>query len=53
MLFQHHAIGLQLNCMVAAVAEVARLPHVCHMALDYGLLPSFDDSGRISATLPK
>ncbi len=39
---QHHAIGLQTGCMVtvlAPVVEAARLPHVCPMALGYGLPP--------------
>ena len=42
MLSQHHAIGLQTDCMVtvlAPVVEAARLPRVCHMALGYGLPP--------------
>ena len=42
MLSQHHAIGLQTDCMVAVLApvvEAARLPRVCPMALGYGLPP--------------
>ncbi len=42
MLSQHHAIGLQTDCMVtvlAPVVEAARLPRVCPMALGYGLPP--------------
>ena len=38
----HHAIGLQTDCMVtvlAPVVEAARLPRVCPMALGYGLPP--------------
>ena len=40
MLSQHHAIGLQTDCMVtvlAPVVEAARVPCVCPMALGYGL----------------
>ena len=42
MLSQHHAIGLQTDCMVtvlAPVVEAARLPRVCPMALGYDLPP--------------
>ncbi len=44
MLSQHHAIGLQTDCMVtvlAPVVEAARLPRVCPMALGYGLPPLY------------
>ena len=39
---EHHAIGLQTDCMLtvlAPVVEAARLPRVCPMALGYGLPP--------------
>ena len=42
MLSQHHAIGLQTDCMVIVLAPVfvaARLPRVCPMALGYRLSP--------------
>ena len=42
MLFRHHAIGLQTDCMVAVLApmvEAARFPHLYPMALDYVLPP--------------
>ena len=40
MLFRHHAIGLQTDCMVAVLApmvEAARFPHLYPMALGYVL----------------
>ena len=41
---QHHAIGLQTDCVVVVPApvvslEAARLPRACPMALGYGLPP--------------
>ena len=42
MLSQHHAIGLQTDCMVtvlAPMAGAAELPQVCPFGLGYGLPP--------------
>ena len=42
MLSQHHAIGLQTDCMVtvlAPMADAAKFPQVCPTGLGYGLPP--------------